>query len=90
MMIGAKYSIEAIDTMNVVLYEHRTVLKKDSKNFGKDQKMPIAFLPTVAKAYEHIIDREINGTGLEDVETVVKKIEELKRVLLAAIKEGEQ
>jgi len=71
MLIGKKYKIES-DTYNVTLYE-----KGVSKVRGNTYWRPIAYFATVKNALEYLINLEVNQTGLKDLKTVSKKIDEL-------------
>lgn len=81
MKINDKYSIKSIDTLNVVLYEHGTVQDEKSENFGKPTKTPVGYFPNLEKTLEHLIDREINGTGVEQLKVIVMKSKNLRNLL---------
>ncbi len=75
MTINEKYKIES-DEMNVTLYEK--YISKEGKNEGKPQWKPVSYHGNLEMALKSLVDKEINGTGLKDIETVVAKIQELK------------
>ena len=77
MRINEKYSIES-DALNVTIYEYSIVKEKDSKNFGKEVKRAVGYLTTIDQAFKFLIDREVKGTGMEDFNTIMNKIEELR------------
>lgn len=77
MRINEKYSIES-DVLNVTVYEHSVVKEKESKNFGKEVKRSVGYLTTIDQAFKFLIDREVKGTGMEDFNTIMNKIEELR------------
>lgn len=77
MRINEKYSIES-DVLNVTVYEHSVVKEKESKNFGKEVKRAVGYLTTIDQAFKFLIDREVKGTGMEDFNTIINKIEELR------------
>lgn len=81
MIINDKYSLESVDTLNVVLYEHGTVKDVKSENFGKPTKTPVGYFPNVEKALHFLIDKEINGTGLKKIKLIVETIKELKKMV---------
>lgn len=83
MNIGEKYKIES-DEMNVVLYEK--YISEKGKNQGKPQWKPVSYHRNVEKALESLVDKEINGTCLEDLKTVVTKVTELKELISEVIK----
>ena len=77
MRINEKYSIES-DVLNVTVYEHSVVKEKESKNFGKEVKRAVGYLTTIDQAFKFLVDREVKGTGMEDFNTIMNKIEELR------------
>ena len=77
MKINEKYSIES-DVLNVTVYEHSIVKKEESENFGKEVKKPVGYLTTIDQAFKFLIDREVKGTGMEDFNTIMNKITELR------------
>lgn len=77
MKINEKYSIES-DVLNVTVYEHSVVKEKESKNFGKEVKKAVGYLTTIDQAFKFLIDREVKGTGMEDFNTIMNKIAELR------------
>ena len=77
MRINKKYSIES-DVLNVTVYEHSVVKEKESKNFGKEVKKAVGYLTTIDQAFKFLIDREVKGTGMEDFNTIMNKIAELR------------
>lgn len=86
MIINDKYSLESVDTLNVVLYEHGTVKDKESKNFGKKTKTPVGYFPNVEKALNFLVDKEINGTGLKNLKLIVATIKEVKEIVKGVAK----
>lgn len=76
-MIIDKYAIES-DALNVTVYELSIVKDKDSKNFGKEVKKAVGYLTTIDQAFKFLIDREVKGTGMEDFNTIMNKIAELR------------
>lgn len=81
MIINDKYSLEAVDSLNVILYEHGTVKDKKSKNFGKETKTPVGYFPNVEKALNFLVDKEINGTGLKNLKLIVAAIKDIKEIV---------
>lgn len=78
MKINNNYKIES-DELNVIVKEKYT--PKEGKNAGKSQWRPISFHANVEQALNSIVDKEINGTGLEDFKTVVDKVKELRELI---------
>ena len=72
-----KYSIES-DVLNVTVYEHSIVKEEESENFGKEVKKPVGYLTTIDQAFKFLIDREVKGTGMKELNTIMNKITELR------------
>ena len=77
MKINEKYSIES-DVLNVTVYEHSIVKEKGSESFGKEVKKPVGYLTTIDQAFKFLIDREVKGTGMKELNTIMNKITELR------------
>ena len=77
MKINEKYSIES-DVLNVTVYEHSIVKEEESENFGKEVKKPVGYLTTIDQAFKFLIDREVKGTGMKELNTIMNKIIELR------------
>ena len=77
MKINEKYSIES-DVLNVTVYEHSIVKKKESESFGKEVKKPVGYLTTIDQAFKFLIDREVKGTGMKELNKIMNKIIELR------------
>lgn len=71
MLLGNKLKIES-DEVCVTIYE-----KYISKKTGDEMWKPVSYHPNVRMALKYLVDREVNGTGLKDLEEVTNKIEEL-------------
>lgn len=85
MQINDKWKIEA-DTNNIILLEAHTITgegrgRTTTKKIGEVYWTPAGYYGTVKSALEGLIRREIKGSGLKDLETVVKKIDELYALL---------
>ena len=75
MKINNNYEIES-DELNVIVKEK--FIPQKGKKAGIPQWRPVSFHATVEQALNSIVDKEINGTGLEDFKTVVNKVKELR------------
>ncbi len=71
MNIGKDWKIEA-DELNVGLLRRHT-----RKADGSTYWQPYGYYSTVANALQGLVDVEVKQTALKDLETVVKKIDEL-------------
>ena len=81
MLIGKDWKVES-DDMNVTIFKRKIINGKgrgrpSTKAIGSEYFIPVAYLSNVHIALEYIINKEIQGTGLKDFETVVKKVDEL-------------
>jgi hypothetical protein len=79
MLIGNKYKLES-DELNI------TLLKREkSKKSGLTYWVAIAWFTTIKNALTYLVDLEVAGTGLTDLATVVKKQDELYRLIGLAV-----
>lgn len=78
MVINEKYSLKAVDTLNVVLYEHGTIQDAESSNFGKPTQSVVGYFPNIEKALNYMVDKELCETGLENLKVVYSAIKSLK------------
>lgn len=77
MKVSDKYSVES-DTLNYIVYENSTVTDIESKNYGKPVKKSVGYFNTLKGAYKFILNREVKLTKMIDLETVLKKIDDVK------------
>ena len=75
MLIGKKYKVES-DDFNVTLYE-----KNKSKNTGLIYWRPVAYFSNIKNALKFLVDKKVMETGLVELKTVIKKQEELYRLI---------
>lgn len=77
MKINETYKIEAIDERNVCVMEYKVPKPvpggKDKKPYWKTE----GYYPNIEFALKSLITKEINGTGIKGLRTVVAKIKEL-------------
>ena len=73
MLINKDWKITSGE-MNVNLYR-RSVNKKT----GADKWTAEGYFATLEGAVDFMVDKEVKGTGLTDVQIVIEKINELKR-----------
>jgi hypothetical protein len=69
MLISENYRIES-DNLNVTLYEK-------TKNEKRTTWRAIGFFATPQNALQHLVNLGVMETGMQDLKTVVKKLEEL-------------
>lgn len=88
MKLNDKYEVKA-DEFNVILYERR-IMEKGKAKKKEDENIeiekvevwkPVAFYASVEQALNGVINREINGTGLDSLQLVVDKINELREFI---------
>lgn len=71
MLIGDNYKVES-DSLNYIL------CKKHTACTGKVTWREIGYYGNLANALKALVEREVKGTGLKDLETVVTKIAGVK------------
>jgi len=87
MLIGTKYKIEA-DSHNLILKEKTTARKKDEEDIEDEVKKEpgwkiIGYFYDFRELLKFMADNEIKGTGVNDLETVSKKQEELYSLIFS-------
>ncbi|MGL4107247.1 hypothetical protein [Clostridium sp. LP20] len=75
--INDKYKVESEES-NVIIYEKRIPKVNEGEEPKEPKWLPISYHPNLEMAYRSLMTKEINGTGLKDIETVLDKISELK------------
>jgi len=75
MLIGDNWKVES-DELNITLCK-----KGINKKTGEDYWRAHSYYSSISNALKGIIDLGIRDTGLEDLETVLQKIEELKNLI---------
>jgi len=78
MLIGKKWKVGA-DSLNVILSERVTRRPKDKAPY--EGWVARYYFSTVANALKFLVEHEVKGTGLTDLETVANKIDELKGLI---------
>ena len=71
MIINENYKIES-DTLNVILFYRAT---------GKKNWIPIGYYNTPKGCLEKLVTMEVNGTGLTDLKTIVKRLDEIEDMI---------
>lgn len=75
MIINDQYKISS-DSLNVILYQ-----KKINKENGNPRWEAIAYFAEPKNALKYLVTMDVMTTGMKDLETVVKKIDELEKVV---------
>ena len=75
MEIGKRYKIES-DSMNITLYRIN-VTKKTNKEYWVAE----GYYNSVQNALKALVDKELAGTGLNDLKTVSRKQDELYKMI---------
>ena len=75
MIINEQYKIES-DSLNITLFQ-----KRSGKKSGKERWDSIAYFSNPHNALNYLVNLEVMGTGMADLETVVKKIDELEKMI---------
>ena len=83
--INKNYAIGS-DELNVILY------KREVSKQGKKYNRPVGYYSTFNNALKALVDTEIKGTGLKGFEIVVKKIDELHKLIesMSPIQKGDK
>ena len=58
--------------------ENKPVQDEDSINYGKENWVTVAYCVNLKSALKYLLDKEVFETELEDLETVMKAIEDFK------------
>ena len=77
MRINEKYQIKS-DTLNFMVMENKPVQDTNSENYGKENWVTVAYCVNLKSALKYLLDKEVFETELEDLETVMKAIEDFK------------
>jgi len=75
MLIGRRHKLES-DSMNITLSE-----KHKSKKDGGSYWRAVGYYSTPAEALKGLVDTAVRETSLTDLKTVVKKQEELYKLI---------
>lgn len=76
MKLNEKYRIVCEDVNNVVLQELKEIKKKDGS--ATQEWKDVAYCVNVASALKTVIDREINGSGVEDLKQFTRMYHDLR------------
>ena len=79
MLIGKNWKVESIP-LNVVLYRRRVSKSKDGKP-SHEYWSAEGYYSTTQNALKALVDLEVTETDLKDLKTIVKKQEELYRLI---------
>jgi hypothetical protein len=74
MIINENYKIES-DTLNITLY-----YRQKTKS-GAEKWRELAYFSTPHNALNWLVNREVKGTGMKELETVCRKIDELTALI---------
>ena len=74
MLVGENIKVEA-DSLNVTVYQRGT--SKTNRVYWR----PIAYFSTVRNAFEWLANQELQLTGLKNLETVVKRQDEIEEMI---------
>lgn len=79
MTINENIKIIAMDKNNVVICEK--YIPQEGKKKGEILWNPVAYCSNMKSALKILVDREVNGTELEELKMIVNKIDELKEII---------
>ena len=83
MLIGKNWRVES-DSLNVTILK-RSVARK-GKHIGEETWTPEGFYSNPQSALKALVDYGVSETGLTDLKAVIKKQEELYKLIKEAIK----
>ena len=89
--INERYSIGSDKDKNIILYEKVHKRERDEKNktwveLDETTDVVRGYYPNLEMLLKSLVKKEIIGTGLKDIETIQKKIEELEKIIKKTIK----
>ena len=87
MLIGKNYKVES-DNLNVILSEWHKPSKKKDGTMTKGLWTPIGFYSRIDHALQALVNMKVKETELNDLKTVLTKIEEVEKEIMEAIKNG--
>ncbi len=79
MLIGRNWKIES-DAMNITLFRRHV-----SKKAGKDLWAVEGYFSSLSNAMKSIVDAQLKGTGLKDLNTVMAKLESIEKKIDSAL-----
>jgi len=68
------------DSLNVILQKRRRVPAKGGKP-AHDLWINVGYFGTLKAAYDSILDRKIIASGIKDLQTVMKAVEEVRALI---------
>jgi len=83
MQIGADWKIDS-DELNVTIYKRSRVREKDGRP-AHDNWYPQGYFSNPKNALQWLVNHKVTGTGMKDMKTVVKMIDEVHE-LIASLK----
>ena len=89
--INERYRIGSDKDKNIILYEKVHKRERDEKNktwveLDETTDVVRGYYPNLEILLKSLVKKEIIGTGLKDIETIQKKIEELEKIIKKTIK----
>lgn len=75
--INEKYGLKA-DSLNYILVENKPVQDENSKNFGKENWVSVAWVSDLKGALKYLVDKEVREVDLFDVKNIIEAIDNLK------------
>ena len=94
MKLGTNYKIES-DELQATLFERKRILGKNrnpkmqakQSDIGKEYWVALGYYFNVAAALRGFLNNELLRSGMQDIETVLKKIDECHALIEAALRE---
>lgn len=84
MLIGDKYKVIS-DSMNITLIELKQAKKQNGAEYLREEIL--GYYATIPNALKAMVNRDIQGMGLEDLKAIAKRQGELY-ILIASLREN--
>ena len=75
--INEKYGLKA-DVLNYILVENKPVKDEESKRYGQDNWVVVAYVSDLKGALTYLVDKEVREVDLFNVKTIIEAIDNLK------------
>ena len=75
--INDKYGLKA-DNLNYILVENKPVQDEESKNFGKENWVSVAWVSDLKGALKYLVDKEVREVDLFNLKNIIQAIDNLK------------
>jgi len=70
------------DADQITVNEKRTVQKEDSKNFGQETLVPLAYLKNLPQCAKFLIDRKVRVSDATTFKELLEEVRQFKKELM--------